>query len=77
LDNSIDSNDDCAADVESDIAQGIGIKDPECPEQRDVNDTPDVPGLIWQTPKSKRQADQVLVTVNATETRRNKGGKKK
>jgi hypothetical protein len=36
-----------------------------------------VPGLVQPTRKSKRQADKDLVTVNAVETRRNKGGKKK
>jgi hypothetical protein len=76
LENPNDSEDDCAADDESDIEHNNGIKDPECPEQQDVSAAPNVPGLIRLTQKSKRQAEKVLVTVNAVETRRNKGGKK-
>jgi len=38
---------------------------------------PNVPGLIRLTLKSKNQAEQVLVTVYAVETRRNNGGKNK
>jgi len=77
LDNPIDSEEDCAVDDESDIEQNNGIKDPECPEQQDVRAAPNVPGLVRPTRKSKRQAEKLLVTVNAAETRRNKGGKKK
>jgi hypothetical protein len=36
-----------------------------------------MPGLVWPTWKSKRQAEKVLVMVNAVEMRRNEGGKKK
>jgi len=77
LDNPNDSEDDCAADDESDIGPNNGTEDPECPEQQDVSAAPNVPGLVWPTRNSKRQAEKVLVTVNAVETRRNKGGKKK
>jgi len=77
LDNPIDSEDDCAVDDESDIEQNNGIEDPECPEQQDVSAAPNVPGLVQPTRKSKRQVEKLLVTVNAAETRRNKGGKKK
>jgi len=77
LDNPNDSEEDCAADDESDIEPNTGIEDTECPEQQDVSAAPNVPGLVWPTRKSKRQAEKVLVTVNAVETRRNKGGKKK
>jgi len=70
-----DSEDDCAADDESDIEQNNGIEDSESPEQQDVSAAPNVPGLVWPTRKSKRQAEKVLVTVNAVETRRNKAGK--
>jgi len=77
LDNPNDSEDDCAADVESDMEQDNSIEDPESPEQRDVSAVPNVPGLIRPTRKSKRHAEKVLVTVNAIETRRNKGVKKK
>jgi len=73
LDNPNDSKDDCGVDVESDIEQDNSIKDLECPEQRDVSAAPTVPGLIWPTRKSKRQAEKLLMTVNAIETRRNKG----
>jgi len=77
LDNPNDSEDDCAGDVESDIEQDNSVEDPECPEQQDVSATPNVPGLIRPTRKSKRQAEKVLMTVSAIETRRNKGVKTK
>jgi len=77
LDNPNDSEEDCAADDDSDIEHKNCIEDPECPEQQDVSAAPNVPGLVQPTRKSKRQVEQVLVTVNAAETRRNKGGKKK
>ena len=77
LDNPNDREEDCAAEDESDIEHNNGIDDPQCPEQQDVSAAPNVPGLIWPTRKSKRQAETVLVTVNAVETRRNKEGKKK
>jgi hypothetical protein len=77
LDNTTDSEDDCVADVESDMEQDNTFEDPKSPEQRDVSTTPNVPGLIRPTWKSKRHAEKVLVTVNTIETRRNKGVKKK
>ena len=77
LDNPNDSEDDCAAEDESDIGPNNGTEDPECPEQQDVSAAPNVPGLVGPTWKSKRQDEKVLVKVNAVETRRNKGGKKK
>jgi len=77
LDNPNDTKDDGTADVESDIEQGNGINDPECPEQRDVSTTPNVSALIRPTWKSKRQREKVFVTVDAIEMRRNKGVKKK
>jgi len=75
LDNPNDSEDDCVADIESDMDQGNSIEDRESQAQRDVSTTPNVSRLIRLTPKSKRKAEQVLVTVNAIETRRNKGVK--
>jgi len=75
-DNPNDSEDDCVADAEIDIEQGNGIEDQECPEQLYLNAAPNVPGLIRPTWKSERQAENVLVTVNALETWRNKGIKK-
>jgi len=77
LDNPNDSEEDCAAADESDIECNNGIEDPECPEEQDMSAAPNVLGLGRPTRKSKRQAEKVLVTVNAVETRRNKGGKKK
>jgi hypothetical protein len=63
-------------DVESDMGQHNRVEDPECPEQRDVSVAPKVPVLIWPTRKFKRQAEKVLLTVNAIERLRNKGVKK-
>jgi len=72
-----DSEDNCAADDESDIEPNNGVDDSECPGQQEVSATPNVPGLVQPTQKLKRQVEKVLVTVNAVETRRNIGGKKK
>jgi len=77
LDSPNDSEDDCAADDESDIGPNNGIEDPECPGQQDVSAAQNVPALLRPTRKSKRQAEKVLMTVIAVETRRNTGGKKK
>jgi hypothetical protein len=77
LDNPNDSEDDCTADVASDMEQDHTIEDSEAPEQGDVRAASNVPGLIRPTLNSKRHADKVLVTVNAIETRRNKAVKKK
>jgi len=72
-----DSEEDCAADDDSDIGHKNCIEDPEYPELQDVSAAPNMPGLVWPTRKSKSQAEKVLVTVNVAETRRNKEGKKK
>jgi len=77
LDNPNDIKDYCSADVESDIEQGNGVKDLECPEQRNVSAAPNVPRLIRPTWKSKGHGEEMFVMVNAIETRRNKGVKKK
>jgi len=77
LDNPNDSEDDGGADVESDIELDNSIEDPDCPEQQDVSAAPHVPRLIRPTRKSMRQLEKVLMTVNAIETRRNKGVKTK
>jgi hypothetical protein len=77
LDKPNDSEDDCAADVESDMDQENGIEDPESPEPQDVSTSANVPELIRPIRKSKRQDEKVVVTVNTMETRRNKGVKKK
>jgi len=65
------------AAIESDITQDNEIKDLECAGQLDVSSTPNVSGLTRPTQKSKSQAEKVFMTVNALETRRNKGVKKK
>jgi hypothetical protein len=77
LDNPNDSKEDCTADDDSDVDHNNCIEDPECSEQHDVSTAPNVPGLVRPIPKSKRQAEKVLMTVNAAEMRRNRGGKKK
>jgi len=76
LDNPNNREDDCAADNESDIQQHNRIEDPECPEQQDVSAALNVPGVVQPTRKSNWQAENVLVMVNAIETRRIKGVKK-
>jgi len=77
LNNPNDSETDCAADNQSDEEQNNGIEDPEYPEQQDVSTLPNNPGLLRPTRKSNSQSPMVVVTVNAIETRRNKGVKKK
>jgi hypothetical protein len=65
LDNTNDSDKDCAANVASDMVQEKSIEDPESPDQRDVSTAPNLLELIHPTGKSKRQAEMVLVMVNA------------
>ena len=43
MDNPNDSEDNCTADVESDIEDDNAIKDPDCSDQRDVRAKPNVP----------------------------------
>jgi hypothetical protein len=62
---------------ESEIEQINGIEDLDCPEPQDVSAISNVPRLVWPIQKLKRQVEQVLVTVNAIETRRQNGVKKK
>jgi len=52
------------------------LEDLDSPVQRDMTITPNVPGLIGPTRKSKRQAEKVLLMVNPIETRRNMAEKK-
>jgi hypothetical protein len=54
LDNPNDSEEDCAADDDSDIEHNHCTEDAECPEQRDMSTKPNVPGLVRPTWKSKR-----------------------
>jgi hypothetical protein len=77
LDNPNDSEEDCAADDDSDIEHNNCIEHPEFPEQQDVSAARNVPGLVRPTRKSKTQAEKVLMTVNVAETRTNNGGQKK
>jgi len=57
LDNPNNSEEDCAADDESDIEHNNCIEDSECPEEQNVCAAPNVPGSVRPTPKSKRQAE--------------------
>jgi len=59
------------------MEQENSIDDSECPEEWDVNAAPNVHRLIRPTWRSKCQAETVLKTVNAIETRRNNGRKNK
>jgi len=77
LDIPTNSEEDCAADNESDIEHNNRIEDPECQEQQDVSAALNVAGLVRPTGKSQRQAENVLVTFNAVEMCRNQGGMKK
>jgi hypothetical protein len=78
LNNPNDTEEDCAGDDDSDIEHNNGIEDPECTEQHDVIAAPNAMiGSVRPTRTSKRQAEQSLLTVNAGETQRNKGRKKK
>jgi len=76
LDNPNDSEDNCEADTASDADLDNCFEDPECPEQRDVCAAPNVPRLILPTPRSRKKTEIVLVTVNATVTRRIRGNRK-
>jgi len=60
-----------------DIDQARSIEDPECLEQRDSSSAKNVPLLFRPTRKSKRHAEQMLMMVNAIETRRTKRVKEK
>ena len=72
LDNPTDSEADFAADVERDVEWDYSIEDAECPEERNFRAKHKVPGLISPTRKSQRQAEMVLMTVNAITMRINK-----
>jgi hypothetical protein len=71
LENPIMSEENCPVDSESDIEHDNTIDDPAFPEQQVVSAWPNVPGLVQPTRKSKRQAENLLVMVNAAETWRN------
>jgi len=76
LDNPNESKDDCDADTELDVELENCFEDPECPEQRDVCATPNIPGLIRPIGRSKKRTEKGIVMVNATETRRIHGNRK-
>jgi len=76
LDNPNDSKEECTADDESDKEHNNCIEDPECPEQQDGSAALNEPGLVRPTWTPKRPAEEVLVTVNAVETRRTIRGRK-
>ena len=75
MDNPNDSEDNCEADVKSDMELDNGMEASESPELQDVSSTPNVLGVIRPTRKLKNKAEDSLVTVNAITTRRNKGNK--
>jgi hypothetical protein len=77
FDNPNESEDDYTVHDESDIEHTNGIENPECQEQQDVCAGPNVPRLVQTIRKSTRQAEKVLVMVNAVQARRNKGVKNK
>jgi len=76
LDNTNDSEDNCAVGNESHIEHNTGIEDQEYPQEQHVSAVTNVPRLVWLKRMSKRRAPMMLVTVNAIETRRNQGVKK-
>jgi hypothetical protein len=55
--------------------QANRIQDVQSLEQQDESGAPNVPELVRPTQKSMRYAEKLLVTLNAVETRRNKGVK--
>ena len=71
------SEPDWEADDESDFEQDNVINDPETPPQHDGCATPNVPGLIRLSPRLKKKAEMLIVTVSPMEMRRNKGNQKK
>jgi len=77
MDNPNATDDDCEADIESDMELNNCIENPECPARRDVSVAANVPGLRRPTYSSMKKAEQGLRTVTAMETSRSKGNKKK
>jgi len=77
MDNPNENEDNCEADEESDIEPGNVIQASDTPEYYIVSAGPNVAGLIRPTQRSMKQAGKALVTVSATERRRNKENKKK
>jgi len=73
LDNPNGSEDDNKVHNESDTARCNGMKASKSPVHCVVIAAPNVPGFIWPTWREMKQADKGLVTVSATDTRRNMG----
>jgi len=76
LHNPNDSEEDSEADDESDIEPANAIKARESPEHWVVSATPNVPALIQPTRRSRKQAEQGLMTIIVMAKKRNKGHNK-
>jgi len=77
LDNPNNSEDDWEADNESDMELDCGSEDSETLEHRNVSAATNVAGLILPIPRSKKNIDKALMTVNIMEMKKSKGIKKK
>jgi hypothetical protein len=77
LDNPRDSEDDWAADNDSDMELDNGTELSETLEVQNLSAARNVPGLIRPIRQSKKYVERALLMVNLMETRRNKGIKKK
>ena len=75
LNNPNKSEDNCEAEDQSDLVPGNGITASEGREHHVVSAKLNVPGLIRPTQRRMKQTEKWLVTVSATETKRNKGNK--
>jgi len=75
MENWNDREDDCGADLESDMELANTIKNPEISEQWNLSLVSNNPRFNQPTQKSMRQVDNVWVRFNGMETRRNKSVK--
>jgi len=71
------SEDDWVAHYKSNVELDNGFEDPKSPEQQDASTALTSARLIQPTQWSKKKAEKLLTTVNAIDTRRNKGNKTK
>jgi hypothetical protein len=71
------TNENATANVQFHIGHGNAIDDPACYLYQYMSAVPNVSRLIRHTRKSMKLAQNMLLTVNAIEPRRNKGVKKK
>jgi len=76
LDNPTDTEDNWEADNESETELDNGVEHSKPPEQRNVSDVLNIPGLIQPTLRLKKNSEQVLMMVGTMEMWRNKGIKK-